>query len=101
MITSEPLAGVFATMLHGSAPGLAIAAALTEHCHRYIERMRSREKARDEPTIVPVVNVQILHLMWQYWYPEKAVSWTIHGGAIGLAAVCSVSAEQQTKPGRR
>jgi len=52
MMTPEPLVGVFAMMLHGSAPGLAIAAALTEHCHRYIEGVRSREKARDEPTIV-------------------------------------------------
>jgi hypothetical protein len=60
------LAGVFATMSHGSAPGLAIAAVLTEHCHQHVEGMRSKEKARDEPIIVRVVNAQVLHLVWQY-----------------------------------
>jgi hypothetical protein len=60
------LAGVFATMSDGSAPGLAIAAVSTEHCHRHVEGMRSKEKARDEPIIVRVVNAQVLHLVWQY-----------------------------------
>jgi hypothetical protein len=60
------LAGVFATMSDGSAPGLAIAAVLTEQFHRHVEGMRSKEKARDEPIIVRVVNAQVLHLVWQY-----------------------------------
>jgi hypothetical protein len=47
------LAGaVFATMWHGSALGLAIAAVLGVHCHQNVEGMRSKGKARDEPTIV-------------------------------------------------
>jgi len=69
MMTPEPaidLAGVFATMSHGSAPGLAIAAVWSEHCHLHVEGMHSREKARDEPTIVRVVKAQVLHLVWQY-----------------------------------
>lgn len=69
MMTPEPgadlaldLAGVaFAMMWNGSAPGLAITAV---HCHRHVEGMRSRERVRDEPTIVRVVNSQVLHLVW-------------------------------------
>jgi hypothetical protein len=55
MMRHEPaidLAGVFVMMSHGSAPGLAIAAVSTEHYHRHVEGMRSKEKARDELMIV-------------------------------------------------
>jgi hypothetical protein len=66
MMIPEPtidLAGVFATMWHDSAPGLVIDAVLTEHCYRHDEGMHSREKARDEPTIVQVLKAQVLHLV--------------------------------------
>lgn len=89
------LAGaVLATIWHGSALGLAIAAVLVVW---RVEGMRSRERARDELTIVRVVNAQVLHLVWRHLYLEQAALWTIPGCGIGLAAVFSVPAEQQTK----
>ncbi|KAG1855209.1 hypothetical protein DFJ58DRAFT_913921 [Suillus subalutaceus] len=58
MMKPEPaidLAGaVFATMWYGSALDFAISAVLGVDCHWRVEGMRSRGKARDEPTIVRV-----------------------------------------------
>jgi hypothetical protein len=45
-----------ATMSHGSALGLVIESALVVHWRQHVERMCSRERARDEPTIVQIVN---------------------------------------------
>jgi hypothetical protein len=64
MMTPEPGAGlvigldgaVCATTSHGFALGLAIDAAVVMHRHRRVERMCSRERARDEPTSVRIVN---------------------------------------------
>jgi hypothetical protein len=47
---------VVATMSHGSALGLAIESALVVNRHWHVERMCSRERARDEPAIVQLVN---------------------------------------------
>jgi hypothetical protein len=34
------------------------------HCHQGVGEMRSREKARDEPTVGWVVNAHVFHLVW-------------------------------------
>lgn len=48
---------VFAMMWNGSVLGLAIAAVLSAHYHWRVEGMHNIERARDEPTIVRVVNL--------------------------------------------
>ncbi|KAG1737025.1 hypothetical protein EDB19DRAFT_1829176 [Suillus lakei] len=68
----------------GLVIGLA-AAVLIVHCHQRVEEMRSREKARDEPTTGEVYLVEV-------------VSWTTPGYVIVFVVP---AAEQQTKPGQK
>lgn len=44
-----------------------VAAVSIVHCHQRVEETRSREKARDEPTIGRVVDMQALHLPVPHW----------------------------------
>lgn len=64
------LAAAFVMMLHGPAPdlviGLPVAVSVVDYCQVFDDYIRSRGKARGDPTNERVVNVLVLHLAVQY-----------------------------------